>query len=257
MAFAALMRRLALGALALTSARCAAPMARPPSYVAAPQVLSQGGLFQVLDATGPLSYQTPTPGDLQGYRFLKRARGEVCQNDLHLPLMLEGSHMNAALSGAQTLDLLWGNASVAQGVADALQGAPVGAVLYDLTLDLHKISVFGLFFRRQCLVVSGSLALPWAAPAKPQPVAPAAPGPNPAAAGGLAPGAAPPLVPIAPAGRGGDRPSASHPAKDRKGGHGSRRHSGGHKARRKNARRGHVSKHPGHPSSSHRHSAED
>lgn len=164
MATAMLLRRWAFCLVALSCARCASP--RRPSYVAVPKVLSQGGLLQVLDATGYLSYQTPTPKDLPGYRFVRRARGEVCQNDLHLPLALEGSHANTALSGAQTLDIAWGNAAVAQGVADAMSGAPVGAVLYDLTLDLHQMSVLGLFFRRQCLVVSGSLALPWAAPRK-------------------------------------------------------------------------------------------
>jgi hypothetical protein len=117
-------------------------------------------MFEVMDATGYLAYQAPLPMDFPGYTFSHRVRGEVCQNDLHLPLQLEGTHANAALSGAQTLDILWGNAAVAQGVADAMRGAPQGAVLYDLALDLHRTQVFGFFFRRQCLVVSGSLALP-------------------------------------------------------------------------------------------------
>jgi len=263
MAFAPLLRRLALGALALGSARCAAPLAHPPSYVAAPQLLSQGGLIQVVNATGPLSYQTPSPADLQGYHFLRRARGEVCQNDLRLPLKLEGSHANAALSGAQALDLLWGNASVAKGVADALQGAPAGAVLYDLTLDLHKMSVFGLFFRRQCLVVGGSLALPGGAPPKrqaaaaPLPAAGSAPAPHPADTGAPLPLAAPPLAPIAPSVQSGEhRPKAAPHTKARSNGRKSEHHPGGHKARAKSSRHGHSDKHHGHTSGSHRHPTE-
>lgn len=240
-----LLRPTALYGLMCCMIGCAAQGPLRPGYVAAPKLITRDGLVQIENGTGFLSYHAPAPKDVPGYRYVGRARGEVCQNDLQLPMLLQGSHQPAALSHPQSLELIWGNAAVAAGVADALVKAPAGAVLYDLTLDMHHVSLFGLFFRRQCLVVSGSMAVPVtggaaaAAPTAAPPPAVEAPKPSPSTspAPPAEPAPAAPAWPVPAAPAPGQEPAlrgiAPAPAHQAK-------HQG-----RSNVRRGHKKVHRG------------
>lgn len=198
-----------------------------PNYVANPQLLGQDGSLQVNANAGYLSYQTLTAIDVPGHRSAGRVRGEACQNELRLPVELMGSHARTALFNARSLDAVWGNAAVAAAVRDALVGAPEHSVLYDLTLDLHETYVLGFFFKRQCLVASGSLGVPWVvAPVESAP----APTEEPESKAASVPEDEPELVPALPLGF---QEHPEHEAKrvDRKKRRRPARHNGHHKVR--------------------------
>lgn len=90
------------------AAGCVAHSPLRLSYVAAPTEFSWDGVIRITDIAGYSSYHAPTPKDFPNYRYVQRVRGEVCQNDLQLPLHLQGGHAQSTFDHAKMLEFLGG-----------------------------------------------------------------------------------------------------------------------------------------------------
>ncbi len=137
---------------ALACACCA------PPYVARPQVLTTGTIFE--HASGPTSYQAPAPRDVGRAAPRGTAYGESCQYGIILPVSLAAVFLSPPASDdvarIPPLGVVWGEGGYADALARADRDA-MGGRLYDVRADLHVSSVLGVYVR-QCVEVHASIA---------------------------------------------------------------------------------------------------
>jgi hypothetical protein len=148
------MKRAALLALA-----CVACVACAPQYVARPGVSRAGNVFE--QATGPLSYQSPTARDVARTSGGPRTvRGESCQHAIVFPVAVAVALFQkpaaTEATPAPSLGVAWGDGGYVQALEEA-RAAAGGAELYDVRADAHVTAILGIYVRR-CLEVHAEVA---------------------------------------------------------------------------------------------------
>ena len=130
------MRRLALWATILGFA-CATAQARQSPQLR-PGLITPGGLPAFFDSQGPLAYAALTRRELPKDAVLMGpVTGRSCQYSLAIPLAL--SLQSTSISGAA------GNGGYARVLRDIERQHPGIRGIYDAKVDLHLITVLGLF----------------------------------------------------------------------------------------------------------------
>lgn len=127
---------LALGLLAA----CAA--AQEDSSRANPRMIRSEGILLFYNARGPLSFVTMTPGQLpKGAVPIGEVKGKSCSHGLSVPL--SASIRPTSLSGAA------GDGGYHKTLEAMRRERPELAGIYDVKVDLHILSILGVY-RRQC-----------------------------------------------------------------------------------------------------------
>lgn len=132
---------------ALLAALLAVPApAQEDGTSARPALMRPGGMTVFNISEGPLSFATPTPGDLPpGARDAGEVRGRTCQHGLSIPVT--ASFRPTTVSGAA------GDGGYKKTLAAILKDRPDLAGVYDVKIDMHNLSILG-FYRRLCTEVS-------------------------------------------------------------------------------------------------------
>ncbi|MBI5240406.1 MAG: hypothetical protein HY926_08025 [Elusimicrobia bacterium] len=132
----------------MTWALLAVLLAAPPARAqedgtsARPGLIKPGGLTLFYNSEGPLSFATPTPGDLPpGAKDAGEVRGRTCQHGLSIPVT--ASIRPTTVSGAA------GNGGYQKTLAAMLKDRPDLAGIYDVKVDIQTLSILG-FYRRVC-----------------------------------------------------------------------------------------------------------
>jgi hypothetical protein len=113
---------------------------------ARPVLIQPGGLPMFYVSEGPLSFVTPTPGELpRGARDLGEVKGRSCQHGLSIPL--------AASIRATTVSGAIGNGGYRKVLAAMRKQRPELAGIYDVKVDVQILSILG-FYRRTCTEVA-------------------------------------------------------------------------------------------------------
>ena len=108
----------------------------------------------------PIQYRSPLPRDLDATPARPReATGVACHTGIYLPTQQSspflGSQWLANAVSPANLGVLWGDAGVIRAMEEAKANAG-GGTLFDVRLDVHSISVLGIF-HRDCLEVHASV----------------------------------------------------------------------------------------------------
>jgi hypothetical protein len=114
---------------------------------AQPRLVPAGGILLFYNSTGPLSFETATPGHLPpgAVRLPGELQGSSCQYALAIPL--SASLRATSVSGAK------GDGSYEKALGVLRAGHPELSGVYDVKVDLHVTSVLGVF-RRLCTEIT-------------------------------------------------------------------------------------------------------
>ncbi len=120
--------------------------AQSASYEANPGLLFVGVFIVFYDSEGPLSYQTMTPREVpKGAVLIGEVTGNSCQHGLSLPIIFSGSD-RVSVSGAL------GDGSFKKALLDIYQKHPNLTGLYDVKVDIDRMSILTVY-RRDCTIV--------------------------------------------------------------------------------------------------------
>ena len=137
------MRLWLLAVLAL----CAPLSAQEDGTSAAPGLAKPGGLLILWASQGPLSYMTLTPGELpSGAVDAGEVKGDSCQHGLSVPVT--ANFRGTTISGAG------GDGGYRKALAAALKARPGLDGIYDVKVDVHLVSILGVY-RRTCVEIVG------------------------------------------------------------------------------------------------------
>jgi hypothetical protein len=135
-----------LAALACSGLAGSASAQDDDYYTASPSVIAPGGITVYYNTQGPLSFVSMTPGDLPpDVISIGEVQAYDCQYKLSIPLSLSLRATN--ISGVQ------GNGSFRKAMEGLRRTHPELAGIYDVKVDLHTISLLGIF-QRLCTEIS-------------------------------------------------------------------------------------------------------
>lgn len=121
--------------------------AQNPSYEASSGLIFVGALILFYDSKGPLSYQTSTPRDLpKNTIFLGEVVGDSCQYGISIPIIFSLTD-RVSVSGGK------GDGSYEKALLDLHRRHPEVEGIYDVKVDIHKISVLLGIYQRNCTKV--------------------------------------------------------------------------------------------------------
>ncbi|HAM34870.1 MAG TPA: hypothetical protein DEB40_04705 [Elusimicrobia bacterium] len=127
----------------LAAARIAA--GQEESSVASPGLIQPGGMMIFYASEGPLSFVTPTPGELPaGALDAGEVRDRRCQHGLSIPI--------AAQLRPTTVSGAAGDGGYRRILEEILKKRPELAGIYDVKVDLRVLSILG-FYRRTCTLI--------------------------------------------------------------------------------------------------------
>jgi hypothetical protein len=122
-------------------------------YEASPGVISLGGKMIFLFSSGPLSYETLTPGELpKGAKDAGIVQCSSCQHGLSVPLVIptpspRGGGGGGSLSGG------YGNGGFEKAIENLKKDYPDLRGVYDVKIDVHRINILGIY-RKLCTEVT-------------------------------------------------------------------------------------------------------
>ncbi len=118
-------------------------------YDARPGLIPIGGLIVFFNSQGPLSYPTLTPKEIPSDAVnIGTVRCKSCQHGLSIPITTPSSSSRSTnLSGAQ------GDGSFKKALAQLQKDRPELKGIYDVKVDMHRISVLGIY-KRLCTEVT-------------------------------------------------------------------------------------------------------
>ncbi len=120
--------------------------AQSPAYEADIGLIFVGGFILFYDSEGPLSYQTFTPRESpDGAVSLGEVAGNSCQHGLSIPIIFSATD-RFSVSGAK------GDGSFKQALSDLRQKHPGVEGIYDVKVDVHQLSILGIY-KRDCTEV--------------------------------------------------------------------------------------------------------
>ncbi len=115
--------------------------AERPNYEASAGLISASGYVVFYNSQGPLSYNSMTPSEAPPIRIdLGEVRCKSCQHSFSIPFtsILNGNR-------SSSLSTAFGNGSFKK-ILEKLQLEHPGLTgIYDVKVDLHKISILGLY----------------------------------------------------------------------------------------------------------------
>lgn len=115
-------------------------------FEGAPAVLRVGGLLVYHDTNAPLGFTAMTPKDLPvGAVLAGEVRARACQHGLAVPLT--ASLRATTVSGAK------GDGGYREALVVLAKNHPGLAGVFDVKVDLHSISILGIY-RRLCTEIS-------------------------------------------------------------------------------------------------------
>lgn len=122
-----------------------AAFAERASYEAQLGMISAGGFIVFYNSGGPLSYSTLTRKELPNEVIdIGEVQCRSCQHGISLPLF---NSQPSSISAAQ------GDGSFQKALMNLARDHPSIRGIYDVKVDLHKLSILG-FYRRVCTVVT-------------------------------------------------------------------------------------------------------
>lgn len=124
----------------------ASAWAQNPAYEADIGLIFVGGFILFYDSAGPLSYQTFTPRESpDGALSLGEVTGDSCQHGLSIPIIFSATD-RFSVSGAK------GDGSFKKALRDLRQRHPDVDGIYDVKVDVHQLSILGIY-KRDCTEV--------------------------------------------------------------------------------------------------------
>jgi hypothetical protein len=121
-------------------------LAQTESYEASSGLIPVGGFVIFFNASGPLSYATPTPKDLPaGALRLGVVTGRSCQFGVSTPF--------TSVSGVPRLSGAAGEGGFAKALDDIRARHPDLTGIYDVKVDDHVVGVLTIF-QRQCTEIT-------------------------------------------------------------------------------------------------------
>lgn len=121
--------------------------AQSPAYEADLGLIFVGGFILFYDSQGPLSYQTYTPQESpDGAVSLGEVAGDSCQHGLSIPIIFSAAD-RFSVSGAK------GDGSFKKALRDLHQKHPEVDGIYDVKVDVHQLSILGIY-KRACTEVA-------------------------------------------------------------------------------------------------------
>lgn len=128
--------------------------AQSPAYEASPGLIFVGYLMVYYDSQGPLSYQTITPWELpKDAESVGEVKGDSCQHGLNIPLIFSASD-RVSLSGAK------GDGSYNKALRDIYEKHPDLDGLFDVKVDIHRLSILTIYHRNCTIVVAQGFKRP-------------------------------------------------------------------------------------------------
>lgn len=110
-------------------------------------LINPGGFIVFFNSQGPLSYQTLTRGELPAdIADLGEVECKSCQHGLSIPVPTSSSR-STSVSGAQ------GDGSILKAMQSLKKTKPEAEGIYDVKVDMQRISVLGIY-RRVCTLVN-------------------------------------------------------------------------------------------------------
>lgn len=141
--------RAAICASAIACASCATPPI--------PLHVPDGTVYQ--GTTGPIQYRGAAIRDMKVPAHPKEAYGEACSDAIYLPTApsspFPGSAILANVANLPTIGAAWGDGGIVRALAAAKENAR-GGTLYDVRLDLHSLSILGIF-HHDCVEVHAAV----------------------------------------------------------------------------------------------------
>lgn len=132
---------LVCGCLLSTSA-----WAQSPAYEADIGLIFVGGFILFYDSEGPLSYQTFTPRESPDSAvLLGEVAGASCQHGVSIPIIFSATD-RFSVSGAK------GDGSFKKALSDLHLKHPLVEGVYDVKVDVHQLSILGIY-KRDCTEV--------------------------------------------------------------------------------------------------------
>lgn len=120
--------------------------AQSPAYEASFGLIFVGGLILFYDSEGPLSYQTLTPNEVPNDAvLLGEVFGRSCQYGLSIPIIFSAAN-RLSVSGAK------GDGSFKNALMNLHWRHPRVEGVYDVKVDVHQLSILGIY-RRDCTEV--------------------------------------------------------------------------------------------------------
>ncbi len=120
--------------------------AQSPAYEAKLGLIFVGGFILFYDSEGPLSYQTFTPRESpDGAVLLGEVAGDSCQHGVSIPIIFSATD-RFSVSGAK------GDGSFKKALRDLHQKHPDVAGIFDVKVDVHHLSILGIY-KRDCTEV--------------------------------------------------------------------------------------------------------
>jgi hypothetical protein len=122
--------------------------AQRPAYEAHPGLIPIGGFILFYDSEGPLSYQTMTPQEVPNDVVLVgEVVGNSCQHGLTIPI-ISSANNRTSVSGAK------GDGSYRQALFNIQQKHPDLAGLYDVKVDIQRLSILTIYSKECTIVVA-------------------------------------------------------------------------------------------------------
>ncbi len=126
----------------------ATALAESPAYSARPGLIVVGGFVLFYDSEGPLSYQTMTPQEVPNDKVLVgEVMGDSCQHGLSIPIIYSATN-RTSVSGAI------GDGSYRSALVDIQQKHPGLTGLYDVKVDIQRLSILTIYSRDCTIVVA-------------------------------------------------------------------------------------------------------
>ena len=120
--------------------------AQNPAYEASPGLIFVGLFMVFYDSQGPLSYQTMTHQEVPKNAVrVGEVVGDSCQHGLSIPIIFSLTD-RFSVAGAK------GDGSYKKALLDIHEKYPDLAGLYDVKVDIHRMSILTIY-RRDCTVV--------------------------------------------------------------------------------------------------------
>ena len=137
-----------ISVLLLSALLCTTACSGGPAYQANSGLIFVGTLVVYYDSEGPLSYQTITPWELPKDRILiGEVMGDSCQHGLSIPIIYSPTD-RVSLSGAV------GDGSYRKALRDIQQKHPDIYGLYDVKVDIGRLSILTIYSRSCTIVVA-------------------------------------------------------------------------------------------------------
>jgi hypothetical protein len=118
------------------------------AYEARPGLIPIGGFIIFYDSEGPLSYQTMTPQEVpKNVVSVGEVVGNSCQHGLTIPI-ISSANNRTSVSGAK------GDGSYRQALLNIQQKHPDLAGLYDVKVDIQRLSILTIYSKECTIVVA-------------------------------------------------------------------------------------------------------